>query len=125
MEITDIIIRNMNNTGKLKAVVSCTFDHAFVVHDIKIIESQHGLFIAMPSRRTPNGNYIDIAHPIHTEFRNYLSDIILERYHDEFGYEDDELVDEDDDLEEETYEDGVAVVEVYESDTTEVESYID
>lgn len=125
MEVTDIIIRNMNNTGKLKAVVSCTFDHAFVVHDIKIIESQHGLFIAMPSRRTPNGNYIDIAHPIHTEFRNYLSDIILERYQDEFPYEDEDFVDEDDYEEEDDYEDEAETADVYESGTTEVETYID
>lgn len=114
MEITDIIIRSMNNTGKLKAVVSCTFDHAFVVHDIKIIESQHGLFIAMPSRRTPNGNYIDIAHPIHTEFRNYLSETILERYHEEFGY--DEVEEDDEDLYDE--ED-----EIIEATLVELDSY--
>lgn len=118
MEITDIIIRNMNNTGKLKAVVSCTFDHAFVVHDIKIIESQHGLFIAMPSRRTPNGNYIDIAHPIHTEFRNYLSDIILERYQEEYGYFEVEEQDEEDD----EYEDED---EVDAEESVDVQAYIE
>lgn len=96
MKITDIIIRNMSNTGKLKAVVSCTFDNAFVVHDIKVIESQHGLFIAMPSRKTPNGNYIDIAHPIHSEFRTYLSEEILAKYTAEQEYDDDfDTIEED------------------------------
>ena len=79
----------------------------------------------MPSRRTPNGNYIDIAHPIHTEFRNYLSDIILERYQDEFAYEDDEFEDEDDYEDDDSYEDEVETADVYESETTEVETYID
>ncbi len=83
MELTDIVIRNMSNAGKLKAVVSCTFDHVFVVHDIKVISSSQGLFIAMPSRKTPNGNFIDIAHPIRTEFRNYLSEIILRKYEEQ------------------------------------------
>ncbi len=105
MEVTDIIIRSMNNTGKLKAVVSCTFDHAFVVHDIKIIESQHGLFIAMPSRKTPNGNYIDIAHPIHSEFRTYLSDLILDKY-----MEENQIVEVDD------FEDEYVDGEVYEEE---------
>lgn len=83
MELTDIVIRNMSNAGKLKAVVSCTFDHVFVVHDVKVISSSQGLFIAMPSRKTPNGNFIDIAHPIRTEFRNYLSELILSKYEEQ------------------------------------------
>ena len=64
----------------MKAVVSVTFDNEFVVHDIKIIESQNGLFIAMPSRKTPSGEFRDIAHPIHSEARANIQSAILERY---------------------------------------------
>ena len=64
----------------MKAVVSVTFDNAFVVHDIKIIESQNGLFIAMPSRKTPSGEFRDIAHPIHSEARAQIQSAILEKY---------------------------------------------
>lgn len=81
MEITDIRIRRIESEGKMKAVVSVTFDNEFVVHDIKIIESQSGLFIAMPSRKTPSGEFRDIAHPIHSEARTNIQSAILERYH--------------------------------------------
>lgn len=80
MEITDIRIRKIDSEGKMKAVVSVTFDNAFVVHDIKIIESQNGLFIAMPSRKTPSGEFRDIAHPIHSEARAAIQSAILEKY---------------------------------------------
>ncbi len=80
MEITDIRIRKIDSEGKMKAVVSVTFDNAFVVHDIKIIESQNGLFIAMPSRKTPSGEFRDIAHPIHSEARAMIQTAILEKY---------------------------------------------
>lgn len=80
MEITDIRIRRIDSEGKMKAVVSVTFDNAFVVHDIKIIESQNGLFIAMPSRKTPSGEFRDIAHPIHSEARANIQSAILEKY---------------------------------------------
>lgn len=80
MEITDIRIRRIESEGKMKAVVSVTFDNEFVVHDIKIIESQSGLFIAMPSRKTPSGEFRDIAHPIHSEARSNIQTAILERY---------------------------------------------
>jgi len=80
MEITDIRIRKIDTEGKMKAVVSVTFDNAFVVHDIKIIESQNGLFIAMPSRKTPSGEFRDIAHPIHSEARAQIQSAILEKY---------------------------------------------
>ena len=69
MEITDIRIRQMSQEEKMKAVVSVTFDNCFVVHDIKIIEGMDKLFIAMPSRRTPDNEYKDIAHPINVEMR--------------------------------------------------------
>ena len=81
LEITDIRIRQMNNEDKMKAVVSVTFDNCFVVHDIKVIDGQDRLFIAMPSRKTPEGEYKDIAHPINIEMRELLQDSILEKYH--------------------------------------------
>ncbi len=80
MQITDIRIRVINKDSKMKAVVSVTFDDAFVVHDIKVIEGDKGLFIAMPSKRTPDGEYRDIAHPIHGNMRGVLQDMILEKY---------------------------------------------
>jgi stage V sporulation protein G len=80
MEITDIRIRRIDTEGKMKAVVSVTFDNEFVVHDIKIIESQNGLFMAMPSRKTPDGEFRDIAHPINAEAREKLQSAILANY---------------------------------------------
>jgi stage V sporulation protein G len=80
MQITDIRVRKINAEGRMKAVVSVTFDDAFVVHDIKVIEGQDKLFIAMPSRKTPEGEFKDIAHPINAETRELLHDRILEKY---------------------------------------------
>ena len=80
MQITDVRVRKINNKGKLKAVVSVTIDDEFVVHDIKVIDGDKGLFIAMPSRRTADGEYRDIAHPINSETRELLQGIILEKY---------------------------------------------
>ena len=80
MEITDIRIRQISQDEKMKAVVSVTFDNCFVVHDIKIIEGMDKLFIAMPSRKTPDNEYKDIAHPINMEMRELLSERILEKY---------------------------------------------
>ena len=80
MTITDIRIKRVSTEGKMKAVVSVTFDDAFVVHDIKIIEGQDKLFTAMPSRRTPEGEYKDIAHPINSEMRTQLEQEILAKY---------------------------------------------
>ena len=80
MKITDIRIRKAAKEGKMKAVVSITFDNEFVVHDIKIIEGEKGLFIAMPSRKTADGEYRDIAHPINSETRALLEKVILERF---------------------------------------------
>ena len=80
MEITDIRIRQIAEVGKMKAVVSVTFDNCFVVHDIKIIEGQDKLFIAMPSRKTNDGEFKDIAHPIHAEMRESLQKAILAKY---------------------------------------------
>ena len=80
MEITDIRIKKVSTDNKMKAVVSVTFDNAFVVHDIKIIEGQDKLFTAMPSRRTPEGEYKDIAHPINSDMRINMEKQSLARY---------------------------------------------
>lgn len=80
MEITDIRIRQIAQEGKMKAVVSVTFDNCFVVHDIKIIEGTDKLFIAMPSRKTPDGEFKDIAHPINMDMRERLQQSILDKY---------------------------------------------
>ena len=80
MQITDIRIRRVEKEGKMKAVVSITIDEEFVVHDIKVIEGEKGLFIAMPSRKASDGEYRDIAHPINSETREQIQSIILEKY---------------------------------------------
>ena len=82
MEITDIRIRKIDKDGKMKAIVSITFDNAFVVHDIKVIEGKKGLFIAMPSRRALDNEFKDIAHPINPETRNQLQEMVLSKYHE-------------------------------------------
>ena len=80
MQITDVRVRKITKEGKMKAVVSITLDDEFVVHDIKVIEGEKGLFIAMPSKKTPDGEYRDIAHPINVQMRAMLQDAILEQY---------------------------------------------
>jgi stage V sporulation protein G len=80
LQITDVRIRKIATDGKMKAIVSVTFDNEFVVHDIKIIEGQNGLFIAMPSRKTPDGEFKDIAHPINTDTRERIQTSILEAF---------------------------------------------
>ena len=80
MQITDIRIRKVDKDGKMKAVVSITIDDAFVVHDIKIIEGEKGLFIAMPSREASDGEYRDIAHPINSGTREKIQKMILDKY---------------------------------------------
>ena len=80
MKITDVRIRKVAKDGKMKAVVSITLDGEFVVHDIKVIEGEKGLFIAMPSRKASNGEYRDIAHPINSSTRDTIQMTILEKY---------------------------------------------
>lgn len=80
MNITDVRIRQIANDGKLRAVVSVTFDDEFVVHDIKIIDGQNGLFIAMPSKKMGESDFRDIAHPIVSETRNKIRDVIFSEY---------------------------------------------
>ena len=83
MNITDIRMRKIEKEGKMKAVASITIDDEFVVHDIKIIEGEKGLFIAMPSRKATDGEHKDIAHPIRSDTRAKLQDMILDRYRTE------------------------------------------
>lgn len=80
MQITDVRVRKVSKEGKMKAVVSITIDDEFVVHDIKVIEGEKGLFIAMPSRKASDGGYRDIAHPINSETRDQIQSMILEKY---------------------------------------------
>ena len=80
MEITDIRIKKVASEGKMKAVASVTFDNAFAVHDVKVVEGPEKLFVAMPSRRTPDGEYRDIAHPINSDMRNMLESKVLAAY---------------------------------------------
>ncbi|MST82666.1 septation regulator SpoVG [Bilifractor porci] len=93
MQITDVRIRKVTKEGKMKAVVSITLDDEFAVHDIKVIEGDKGLFIAMPSRKTSDGEYRDIAHPINSVTRDRIQSLILNKY--------DELLQQEDSAEEE------------------------
>lgn len=83
MNITDIRIRRVNSAGRMKAVVSVTFDNQFVVHDIKVVEGNNGYFVAMPSRKGADGEFRDVAHPITTETRNMMQTMILEAYNEQ------------------------------------------
>ncbi|MDE6608839.1 MAG: septation regulator SpoVG [Lachnospiraceae bacterium] len=80
MKITDVRVRKIAKEGKMKAIVSITIDDEFVVHDIKVIEGEKGLFIAMPSKKATDGEYRDIAHPINSATRENIQNIILESY---------------------------------------------
>ena len=80
MQITDVRVRRITKEGKMKAIVSITIDDEFVVHDIKVIEGEKGLFIAMPSKKATDGEYRDIAHPINSGTREAIQQIILESY---------------------------------------------
>lgn len=87
MEITDIRIRKIDKDGKMKAIVSVTFDDVFVVHDIKVIEGKKGLFIAMPSRKVTDSEFKDVAHPINPDMRTLLQDTILDKYQETVNQE--------------------------------------
>lgn len=80
MQITDVRVRKITKEGKMKAVVSITLEDEFVVHDIKVIEGEKGLFIAMPSKKAADGEYRDIAHPINSATRDNIQKVILEAY---------------------------------------------
>ena len=87
MNITDVRVRKVTKEGKMKAVVSITIDDEFVVHDIKVIEGEKGLFIAMPSRKATDGEYRDIAHPINSKTRSEIQEIILQKYEETLAAE--------------------------------------
>ena len=80
MQITDVRVRRIAKEGKMRAILSITLDDEFVIHDIKVIEGDKGLFIAMPSKKAADGEYRDIAHPINSSTRERLQNIILEQY---------------------------------------------
>ena len=92
MQITVIRIRKIAKEGKMKAVVSVTFDNAFVVHDIKVIDGEKGLFIAMPSRKATDGEYRDIAHPINSATRDRIQTIILDKFQEVMDAEPEEAI---------------------------------
>ena len=94
MEITDIRVRRINKEGRMKAVVSITFDTEIVIHDIKVIEGDRGLFIAMPSRKTSEGDYRDIVHPINSPTRQKLQEAVLGKYRSALINEEDSALDE-------------------------------
>lgn len=94
LKITDVRVRKLSEEGKMRGIVSVTFDDAFVVHDIKIIEGQNGLFIAMPSRKINDSEFRDIAHPINSQMRNELQDSILKAYEDAKDRVEDVVVEE-------------------------------
>lgn len=83
MEITDIKFRRFNEDGRLRALVSVTFDNTFAVHDIKVIDGEDRLFLAMPSRRMPDGHYRDIVHPVGSSLRRMLEEQVLQAYQQE------------------------------------------
>ena len=90
MQITDVRVRKVTKEGKMRAVVSITIDDVFVVHDIKVIDGEKGLFIAMPSRKASDGEYRDIAHPINSETRDRIQSLILEKYQEVASESEDE-----------------------------------
>lgn len=83
MNITDVRVKRVGNEGKLKAYVSVTFDASFVVHNLKVINGQSGIFVAMPSRKTTSGEFKDVAHPINSTFREILQKAVLDAYNQE------------------------------------------
>ena len=87
MQVTDVRVRKIEKEGKMKAIVSITLDNEFVIHDIKVIEGEKGLFIAMPSRKAADGEYRDIAHPINSDTRSRIQQIILDKYEAEIAAE--------------------------------------
>jgi stage V sporulation protein G len=81
VQITDVRLRRVNGEGRMKAIASITIDGEFVVHDIRVIDGNNGMFVAMPSKKTPDGEFRDIAHPISSETRQKIQDAVLEEYY--------------------------------------------
>lgn len=80
VEVTDVRVRKVLVEGKMKAIVSVTLDESFVIHDVKVVEGNNGLFVAMPSRKTPDGEFRDIAHPITSAAREMIQSAVLSAY---------------------------------------------
>jgi stage V sporulation protein G len=80
MEVTDVRLRRVNTDGRMKAICSITIDNEFVVHDIRVIDGNNGMFVAMPSKRTPEGEFRDIAHPISSATREKIQAAVLAEY---------------------------------------------
>ncbi|MBT9172243.1 MAG: putative septation protein SpoVG [Syntrophomonadaceae bacterium] len=87
MRVTDVRIRKINSEGKMKAIVSITLEEQFVIHDVRVIEGNNGLFVAMPSKRTPEGEFKDIAHPITSQMRELIQSAVLMAYSSELAKE--------------------------------------
>ncbi|NLW18020.1 MAG: septation regulator SpoVG [Firmicutes bacterium] len=85
MIITDVRIRKINTEGRMKAIVSITLDDEFVIHDVRVVDGNNGLFVAMPSRKTPEGEFRDIAHPINSQTRQKLQEAVLAAYEREIA----------------------------------------
>lgn len=97
MQVTEVRLRHVNTEGRMRAIASVTFNDEFVVHDIRVIDGNNGLFVAMPSKRTPDGEFRDIAHPINSETRAKIQEAVFKEYH-RVGKE--EALQESEDLEE-------------------------
>jgi stage V sporulation protein G len=80
VKVTDVRVRLVTSDSRLRGIVTVTFDDSFVVHDIRVIEGENGIFVAMPSKKMPNGGFRDIAHPIHQEMRKAVEDAIIKAY---------------------------------------------
>lgn len=80
MKVTDVRLRKIQTDGRMKALVSIPLDEAFVIHDLRVIEGNSGLFVAMPSKRTPDGEFRDIAHPINSDMRQEIQDAVMKVY---------------------------------------------
>lgn len=91
MEVTDVRLRRVNTDGRMKAIASITIDHEFVVHDIRVIDGNNGMFVAMPSKRTPDGEFRDIAHPISSATREKIQAAVLNEY-DRAGQEEESTI---------------------------------
>ena len=85
MKVTDVRLRKIQTDGRMKALVSITLDEAFVIHDLRVIEGNSGLFVAMPSKRTPDGEFRDIAHPINSDMRQEIQDAVMKVYDETDG----------------------------------------
>lgn len=99
MKVTDVRLRKIQTDGRMKALVSITLDESFVIHDLRVIEGNSGLFVAMPSKRTPDGEFRDIAHPINSDMRQEIQDAVMKVYD-----ETDEVVPSQNDQEQEESE---------------------